>query len=508
MVKTTAPLSGRRRRVCRSTRSHSFSPAFSAVRSARRSRGCGWNRVGVLDHRPVRPPDRPLHRQVREEPVGRPAQPGVEAGHRPVDLAQRPAQLLGQPPMRRVAEQGRGQRVGAVLARLHHAEILLRQRGQVGQGGVGGRRQARDAPAPSPRVRARPAGLGQHGQHLGRPLGQERQALGGLVGEVLVAPQPVGRVERVQAHGELPGAVEEDERQLHGRRSRRARICSSRAAGCTRAALGRRSGGDLGVGSLGPKRAAAEMRRARIASHRPVPLFNSRLSAGWHGLSSRTESVRVAGGRDARTIRQAEAKRRQPSLMSADAGEGRARWRRGRNRSAAGHSALAPRLAALSRRSCCRSRQASRRPHCPNRHPRTALSADGEIGSKVRCAEELDPAGGTTAPPEPHKFVLPLPPMPPSTLSGPSRNKLPLSRIPPPAPPPPAEVPNPGEKGTPAVPGAPFANNEPVRKILPPTSEIDPPPAPPAPLDPRESLWRDPPPPPDPILMIISIALP
>ena len=50
-----------------------------------------------------------------------------------------------------------------------------------------------------------------------RPLGQERQALRGLGGEVLVAPQPVGRVERVQAHGELPGAVEEDERQLHAR---------------------------------------------------------------------------------------------------------------------------------------------------------------------------------------------------------------------------------------------------------------------------------------------------
>lgn len=132
-----------------------------------------------------------------------------------MDLAQRATQLLGQPPMGRRAEQGSGQRVEAILARLHDAEILLRQRREIAQVGVVCRRQADLRPYDGDKLTHGGQGLGQRRHHLGRMLGQEGEALAGLLGEAFVAPQPVGRIEGVQAHGELPWAIEEDERQLH-----------------------------------------------------------------------------------------------------------------------------------------------------------------------------------------------------------------------------------------------------------------------------------------------------
>ena len=87
MVNTTARLWGRRRRVCRSTRSQSCWPAFSAVRPASGSRGCGWNSVGLSTTDQLARQTGRSGREVGEEPVGRRAQPLVEARHRRVDLA-------------------------------------------------------------------------------------------------------------------------------------------------------------------------------------------------------------------------------------------------------------------------------------------------------------------------------------------------------------------------------------------------------------------------------------
>jgi len=118
MVKTTAAVSGSLRTVWRSTRS--------------RGDGLGDRRADRLkprravDDAPVQPPNEAPRLQLVEEPVDRPRERRIVARDRRMDVAERAADLVGEPPARRRAERRTDQDVPLALA-LQQAEILLRQ---------------------------------------------------------------------------------------------------------------------------------------------------------------------------------------------------------------------------------------------------------------------------------------------------------------------------------------------------------------------------------------------
>ena len=205
--------------------------------------------------------------------------------------------------MGRRAEQGRGQRIGTVRARLHDAEILLRQPSQAGEVADGAGR------APAAEIGLHHGdelahgrqSTGQHGVDLVRPCREQRPTLGGLGGKPVVPPQPVSGVERVEAHGELPWAIQECQRQLHGPIDP-SPLRPSRPAGCGSCQSCRRSCTRRGVAQ--PGRAPAlgagcrefESRRPDQQSTRSAPPAQGLLEAARVYLGVRVNRQLVRQG--------------------------------------------------------------------------------------------------------------------------------------------------------------------------------------------------------------------
>lgn len=175
--------------------------------------------LGLVGQRPVRPPNRPLGGERREEPVGRIAEAVGEARHRSVDGAQRQAQLVAQLPVQREAEHPGAQHIAAILAALQQAEILLDEAADRGQGIRVGAQRAVVAPVMRQQVvddhleqlGAGVLGAGQGGDDDVPALGDQPGMLRHVRGMVLVDPEPVARLEVAQAHAHPPRAVEEHE---------------------------------------------------------------------------------------------------------------------------------------------------------------------------------------------------------------------------------------------------------------------------------------------------------
>ena len=79
-----------------------------------------------VDQAPVDAPDRPRDLEVGEEAVGRRGQAVRKARHRLVDDLERPAELVGEPPVRGEAHDPGDQPIGG-LATLQQAQVLLDQ---------------------------------------------------------------------------------------------------------------------------------------------------------------------------------------------------------------------------------------------------------------------------------------------------------------------------------------------------------------------------------------------
>ena len=180
---------------------------------------------------PVHPPHRPRHLDAREKAVDRIGEAFAEAGHRLMDHLQRAAELVREPPVGRKAQHRRDQPVAGV-APLHQAEVLLDQASrELERRVVPGResealaryavldpaidppellgktpgqvveQQRQQFPLPGAAFRQ----LAQHGAAL---LVEEPPALGELRGKALVDLDPFLEVERLDPHGEAPGAIE------------------------------------------------------------------------------------------------------------------------------------------------------------------------------------------------------------------------------------------------------------------------------------------------------------
>jgi hypothetical protein len=183
-----------------------------------------------VDQAPVDPPYRARGLERGKEAVDRPRQADIEVRHRRMDRIERPAELVGEPPVRRKAQDRPGQPV-AGRARLQQTKILLdhpakrRERlRRIARKALAGHLidEGRAALLPSvgkvfsqildhQRVQlllARDA-LGQSGHHLGRALGQQSAPLRHLMADVWPGLEPVGRRQRVQAHGEAIRPVQE-----------------------------------------------------------------------------------------------------------------------------------------------------------------------------------------------------------------------------------------------------------------------------------------------------------
>ena len=81
----------------------------------------------VVDDAPVEPPHQPARFEHGEEAVDRRFELRGIARHRRVDRAERPADLVGEPPARRRAQRRPNQPVGSIALRQQQAQILLHQ---------------------------------------------------------------------------------------------------------------------------------------------------------------------------------------------------------------------------------------------------------------------------------------------------------------------------------------------------------------------------------------------
>ena len=217
MPNSTSPERGSRRSVWRSTRSQSCSPARSAAIALRSARCSGGrNSCGVSTRLQLtRQTGRATCRLAKNRSTVA-ARRLAEAGHRLVNRRERPAELVGEPPMRRKAQDRRHQPIGGPAA-LHQAEILLHQPAgqlercitprrelealagdQIGELAIGASIVLREAVpaggrAAAPAPRPGPAALsGSAPKHLAAALIEQLAApLGELVGEALVDLDPL-----------------------------------------------------------------------------------------------------------------------------------------------------------------------------------------------------------------------------------------------------------------------------------------------------------------------------
>jgi hypothetical protein len=177
--------------------------------------------------------------------VGREAQDRRDQDVGPVRAGRQQAQVLLREPARGPQRQGVVQRhaapAGEVEQRRRPLLLLAREPGRAVLGEPRGHEPQRLARG----------GLG-HGQH-GVDVLQARpdqvlalRDLGRVARRVVVGPQPVAGLERVQAHRELPGAVEEGEghrRLRHGRQQPRGGPRVKPAAALRPGCGSRRTGG-------------------------------------------------------------------------------------------------------------------------------------------------------------------------------------------------------------------------------------------------------------------------
>jgi hypothetical protein len=195
-----------------------------------------------VDQAPVGAPNGTLDLEIGEEAVDRRAELIAEAGHRPVDLVERPAELVGQTPVRREANHAGDQPIAGPTP-AHQTEVLLDEAAGELERSFAPGLELEVEPLAGGQVldcrrtsavdlrEARREMIEQQRQHLGLPDPTLRQAqadrlpplldqspsLRQLAAEAGVDLDPVPQIERLQAHREPPRAVEERAVTCHNR---------------------------------------------------------------------------------------------------------------------------------------------------------------------------------------------------------------------------------------------------------------------------------------------------